>query len=1159
MDTILPLNTRSRLVPRTGSGLALSALVSSPEKSAPWETSSTTPRKEKDGCCGVTTMPPFFVRLRATWHTSSVLFKAIVVLFCVATTAVGMLLGTIAWDGITGRGYSQSSFSKTSREELVHSGVATALLNRDNVGHLLQEPSPVLGICDPRLPLSCEGAIDSGFPSLAIPGFIDAAHGTRLLELMRQIGGLRTLILHGAQPSLLSSWVPSVLRGALPGVAVHVVVYGNGGFTRESARPGDTDSPAALRVLASLAQLGRVRRLAVPHAGPQHDELTSAPVVSAAAGAVSGVDVEALPFLAARGLSSPAQPHIRSLGLFDGRSHVLVLAPYPHTPAQAKEGGAALTAAIRAACGLQDTVVHTPWLPPGVSAAAAGRGCSAPLAITGHLDLPGLEKLVSDVDSVVFAGADSPHSWGWAAAVALMAWGAGVPAVLPPGPASRALLRDDRSLADLLLLLPPEATGAAASKGGAAAPSSESFASRLSAVLSRRDDLAPRVRAYADYLHRAGGAQWHEFAGVRPEEAGADGALEHPSATSSGGGAGGLGDGAYVPAAPRGVAPPAAGAAGVSARPHVAFLTRELMPVTQGAGGALVSGLVLDLLSSGHRVTVVADAPCGDLAGWDVEMLALANVTGAVNGGEGDSGGGDDLNGGFGSAAFDAADALEAKGAAGDSSAAGGSGGDASSHAEGALSLETLGAQSRKRARAALGGVSHAAAGPGSDQLAVLCMSQLVAPSSGSASPPSGGSEAGIAPMGEEALAPAGGSDDAPAFELVAAAFARAAVAAHASRPFDVVEVFDAGAQGIALLEARERAHAAAGGPPSVGGGDDAHRDGGAPGGATHQQARAFLPALPPHVRIVVRAHGTASMVDLADSAPARGWEEKQALYAAERRALELADAVLVPTAAVARMYVRAHSLWPASVLVAPPPMARLLAPAQGGPGGTAEDGGAPLPASDEDVELPDDSAGGAQQPGGGSARAPPPLILVLGKLQGAKGTETVARALGLLFAELDDRGPRVRVMFVGADAGCEVHGRPMGDCVRGHVSGEFSEAVTVVDPVPHAQLPAFLRRLRASRGLVGAVVASTYDTFNLAAHELARAGVPLVLSDIPAFADHWPGTDSAFRFAHDDPESLMQALLALLTDEGKRTRLRLRTQLEYGDPVEPYNRLVAR
>lgn len=169
-----------------------------------------------------------------------------------------------------------------------------------------------------------------------------------------------------------------------------------------------------------------------------------------------------------------------------------------------------------------------------------------------------------------------------------------------------------------------------------------------------------------------------------------------------------------------------------------------------------------------------------------------------------------------------------------------------------------------------------------------------------------------------------------------------------------------------------------------------------------------------------------------------------------------------------------------------------------------------------------------------------------------------VARALALLFEELDDRGPPVGVMFVGTDAGCDVHARPMAECVRAALGADmFGERVTIADPVPHAQLPRFLHALRTRRGLVGAVVASSYDTFNLAAHELARARVPLVLSDIPAFVDHWPGPDDAIRFAHDDASSLMEALVTLLTDEGRRGRMRMRPPLAYGDPVAPYVRLL--
>ncbi|EAR53126.1 putative glycosyltransferase protein [Oceanicola granulosus HTCC2516] len=76
--------------------------------------------------------------------------------------------------------------------------------------------------------------------------------------------------------------------------------------------------------------------------------------------------------------------------------------------------------------------------------------------------------------------------------------------------------------------------------------------------------------------------------------------------------------------------------------------------------------------------------------------------------------------------------------------------------------------------------------------------------------------------------------------------------------------------------------------------------------------------------------------------------------------------------------------------------------------------------------------------------------------------------------------------------------------------------------------------RLIASAGIF--VSPSLYEPFGLAVLEAARAGAPLVLSDIPTFRELWD--DSALFFPPGDADALAATLTALARDPARRSAL---------------------
>jgi len=262
-------------------------------------------------------------------------------------------------------------------------------------------------------------------------------------------------------------------------------------------------------------------------------------------------------------------------------------------------------------------------------------------------------------------------------------------------------------------------------------------------------------------------------------------------------------------------------------------------------------------------------------------------------------------------------------------------------------------------------------------------------------------------------------------------------------------------------------------------------------------------------------------------------------MYRMEQYALSSSDVVLAQSRSMGSMYTRAYGLRPLSrVVLATPPMERVLAPLEG------------LRAS---LAALRPSTGGIATRKGSVSGAP--LLLVYGKLQLIKGTRTVAAALAALATSRPDLP--FRAVFVGGDTPCPQHGgRLTSDCVKDALASLPHGAVSIRKPVPRDGMPDLLRELTAD-GLVAAIMASVFETFSMAAHELARAGVPLVLSDIDAFSpEYWP-PGAAYRFRMSNATSLAATLEELLSAPAPLEQMRSMPPLSYGDALAPYARII--
>jgi glycosyltransferase involved in cell wall biosynthesis len=332
-------------------------------------------------------------------------------------------------------------------------------------------------------------------------------------------------------------------------------------------------------------------------------------------------------------------------------------------------------------------------------------------------------------------------------------------------------------------------------------------------------------------------------------------------------------------------------------------------------------------------------------------------------------------------------------------------------------------------------------------------------------------------------------------------------IANEMSTPFDVVEVFDYAGVGADLV----RQH-----------------------------------ALPRHVPTVVRIHGSLELIDAAECVAVdnpstvcsfgEGYKRKPSsiepsaaiasdrylMHLLERSALAGAHAILAPSMAMAALYSSSYGLPLSRFVVSPPPMARILKGASSSP--TTHNAPVRLSSSSSEISL-----------------------LVYGRLDAVKDPHTVAAAAAAIVAGLPTR-IALRLIFAGADARCAVHcSRSVRSCIESSLPKSVSSIF-----LGHVNRKTISDLATTTHA---AIVASRFEAFGLAAHELSAAGFPLIISDATAFTPFFNSSNS-YVFMAGNASSLATAVLDLISDALSGTPLR-HASPTYGDPVEPYERLL--
>jgi glycosyltransferase involved in cell wall biosynthesis/GT2 family glycosyltransferase len=255
-------------------------------------------------------------------------------------------------------------------------------------------------------------------------------------------------------------------------------------------------------------------------------------------------------------------------------------------------------------------------------------------------------------------------------------------------------------------------------------------------------------------------------------------------------------------------------------------------------------------------------------------------------------------------------------------------------------------------------------------------------------------------------------------------------------------------------------------------------------------------------VPITVRFHGPVDAMAAAMGVAPPEWGPVRVM---ERDVFRMADGVVVPSAAVGRLATDGYGLEPDRVTTGQPPLPPLPPPVPRTP-----------------------------------ARAPE--VVCLGRLGEVKGSHDLVAA----WVAARAAGSPLRLRFVGADGYSVEGGKPMRAWLEERIPAALREEVRFDPPVTREDLPAAL----ASAWAV--VVPSRFESFCLAAHEARALGHPVVVADLPAFADYLDAATGALVY-DGSIDGLTEALRLVAADRDLVDELAGLPAPVYGDPLDPY------
>ena len=160
-------------------------------------------------------------------------------------------------------------------------------------------------------------------------------------------------------------------------------------------------------------------------------------------------------------------------------------------------------------------------------------------------------------------------------------------------------------------------------------------------------------------------------------------------------------------------------------------------------------------------------------------------------------------------------------------------------------------------------------------------------------------------------------------------------------------------------------------------------------------------------------------------------------------------------------------------------------------------------------------------------------LILTVGGIEPRKGTDHLFRALSQLRRRWAE--PPTLAIVGGHSFQDHTPYRHRVIASMADLDLEFGRDVSLLGTVPDEEMPAWYHAADAF------VFPSVNEGFGLAALEAMAAGVPVVLTDLPVFAEYVGFGEDALAVVPGDDEALVDALETVAHDDEVRARLRRR------------------
>jgi len=243
---------------------------------------------------------------------------------------------------------------------------------------------------------------------------------------------------------------------------------------------------------------------------------------------------------------------------------------------------------------------------------------------------------------------------------------------------------------------------------------------------------------------------------------------------------------------------------------------------------------------------------------------------------------------------------------------------------------------------------------------------------------------------------------------------------------------------------------------------------------------------------LTIRLHSSLELIDSQQPGSIHGID-RYLMYGLEHHTLRLAETILYPSIRyLEQFYKKNYEPWFGNTIYSKPPLVDKLKYS-----GTHQD---------------------------------PNIILFYGRLVGSKGVDTFIDAAILYLS--NPNHPKRMFYLVGYDSFM-----PPG------LTGSYQDYLKIKIPLKLQDFFIFTGHLswqeleKLLPDVLFAVVPSYFESFCYAAHELYEAGIPLILSDIPAFQDFFQHGQNALIF-NGSIGDLAKQITILSEDEELRTRI---------------------